>query len=391
VEPGGAEAAFVDDVEGDVSFGLEEVHVVLAQLVAVHGQRRRRDAEILAARLGVSGEPPQTLAAIGARFDLARDRVRQLHTRTVGQILRETHLVGAERAVFTDRYPLAARDSALVRTLLAETYATDSDLAANDLSFVKLRLAGHAAEDAKRVAGYVMQRIMGWQKKTNRRLAALHDEPAATAALDALLPRIDWPPAGTPAPLPPASTRVVDADDDQRGRFYLDKVGRDVGFDSALRARLLLTLNAGEPVRTFQEEPVAVPFEFDGRRGPHHPSVAAELTDGRIVLIDVQPLGHVGFEINRAKAAAVRAHAHANGWGFLVWTGSRTGVAELRERAIDRELEQRLVELVAAGPVRHATLRELRRESGLELLDLVAATLRHGWRWDRANFTISAG
>src|SRR5690606_24012243 len=164
-----------------------EVHVVLAQLVAVHGQRRRRDAEILAARLGVSGEPPQTLAAIGARFDLARDRVRQLHTRTVGQILRETHLVGAERAVFTDRYPLAARDSALVRTLLAETYATDSDLAANDLSFVKLRLAGHAAEDAKRVAGYVMQRIMGWQKKTNRRLAALHDEPAATAALDALL------------------------------------------------------------------------------------------------------------------------------------------------------------------------------------------------------------
>jgi len=391
VEPAdGVEAAFVDDVEGDVAFGLEEVNAVLAGLVTVHAQRRRRDAEILAARLGVGGEPPQTLAAIGARFDLARDRVRQLHTRTVGQILRETHLGGAERAAFAERYPLDARDSAMVRRLLAETYATDSDLAANELSFLKLRLAGHAAEDAKRVAGYVMQRIMGWQKKTNRRLAALHDEASATAALDVLWPRVDWPDSGPPAPLPTASARVVDGDDDQRGRFYLDKVGRDVGFDSALRARLLLTLNAGEPVRTFQEEPVAVSYRFGEQTRLHHPSVAAELVDGRVVLIDVQPLGHVGFEINRVKAAAVREHALANGWGVLIWTGSRTSVAELADRRVEAELEQRLSELVDAGPVRLAALRELHREAGLDVLDLAALTLRHGWCWDRMTFTIGA-
>lgn len=387
----GTEAAFVDDIEAEVAFELEEVNAVLAGLVTVHAQRRRRDAEILGARLGIDGEPPQTLAAIGARFDLARDRVRQLHTRTVGQILRETHLAGAERAVFADRYPLDARDSTLVRRLLAETYATDSDLAANELSFLKLRLGGHAAEDAKRVAGYVMQRIMGWQKKTNRRLAALHDEPSATAALDMLWPRVDWPqPGGRRAPVPTASARVVDGDDDQRGRFYLDKVGRDVGFDSALRARLLLTLNAGAPVRTFQEEPVAISYRFGGQTRLHHPSAAVELVDGRVVLIDVQPLGHVGFEISRVKAAAVRAHAHANGWGALTWTGSRTGVAELRDRRVDAQLEQRLTELLQAGQVRPAALRELHREAGLEPLDLAALTLRHGWCWDRTTFTIGA-
>ncbi|WP_324188128.1 hypothetical protein [Nocardia higoensis] len=390
-EPDGVEAAFVDDVEGEVAFGLEEVNAVLAGLVTVHAQRRQRDAEILAARLGVGGEAPQTLAAIGARFDLARDRVRQLHTRTVGHILRETHLGGAERAVFAERYPLDARDSALVRRLLAETYATDADLAANELSFLKLRLAGHTAEDAKRVAGYVVQRIMGWQKKMNRRLAALRDESAADAALDVLWPRVDWPESGRePAPLPTSSARVVDEDDDQRGRFYLDKVGRDVGFDSALRARLLLTLNAGAPVRTFQEEPMAISYRFGEHTRLHHPSVAAELMDGRVVLIDVQPLGHVGFEINRVKAAAAREHAHANGWGVAIWTGSRTGVAELRARKVDAGLEQRLAELVAAGPVRQAVLHQLHREAGLELLDLAALTLRHGWRWERTTFTISA-
>ncbi len=387
----GVESAFGDDVAGEVAFGLEEVNEVIAGLVAVHAERRRRDAEILAARLGIGGEPPQTLAAIGARFDLARDRVRQLHTRTVGYILRETHLGGDERAAFTRRYPLEARDSALVRTLLAETYATDTDLAANELTYLKLRLAGHAPEDAKRVAGYVVQRIMGWQKKTNRRLAALREESAAAAALTALSDQIEWPArASDPAPLPSASARVVDGDDDQRGRFYLAKVGRDVGFDSALRARLLLTLNAADQVRTFQEEPAAVRYTVDGQTGLHHPDVAAQLADGRIVLVDVQPLGQVGIHVNRAKAAALREHAHANGWGLLIWTGSRTGVAQLRYRRVDAELEQRLGDLLAAGPAPMTAVRRLHREAGLELLDLAALTLRHGWRWDRAPFRLSA-
>ncbi|WP_067842780.1 hypothetical protein [Nocardia lijiangensis] len=391
VAAGGVDEAFPDDIRGEVSFGLEEVNEVVAGLVGAHAERRKRDAEIVGYRLGIGGEGPETLARIGARFDLARDRVRQLHTRAVGQMLREAALSRGQAEVFAGRYPVDGRDSALVRALLVETYATDADLAANELSYLKLRLAGHAQEDAKRIAGYVMQRIMAWQKKTNRQLAKLRDaEPAASTEIGEWAARVEWP-GGGPATLPTTSARTVDDDDDGRGRFYLDKVGRDVGFDSALQARLLRTLNAADMVETFQEHPLAVRYDIDGAERVHYPSVAARLTDGRVVLIDVQPLGHVAFHVNRVKSAAARGRAHATGWGWLIWTGSSLGLPELARREVDARHEKSLGELVERGPVPWHEVRRLREESGLELLDFTALVLRNEWRWDRGPFRLTRG
>ncbi|WP_433684208.1 sigma factor-like helix-turn-helix DNA-binding protein [Nocardia sp. CA-119907] len=387
-----ADLELLDDIAGDVSFGLEEINELLGELIEMRGDRKRRDAEIVGFRLGVSGEPPETLARIGARYDLSRDRIRQLHTRAVAQILREAQLSGHRAAgVFADRYPVGTRDQQLVRALLVETYATDTDLAANELSYLKLRLAGHAGADAKRIAGFVMQRIMAWQKKTNRRLAKLHNaEPLATGELNSWLTQVDWPgSANGPAPLPIESARTVDGDDEGRGRFYLSKVGRDIGFDSALEARLLRTVNASDLVETFQEQPSAVSYEIDGAQRIFHPSIAARLADGRVILIDVEPLGHIGFHINRIKSAAGRAHAHANGWGWLGWTGSRTGIPDLLRRKVDAQSESRLWELVERGPVHWPALQQLRGEVEFELLDLIALVLRNEWRWDRAPFRLT--
>ncbi|RJO72960.1 hypothetical protein D5S18_22010 [Nocardia panacis] len=383
--------AELDDIRDDVSFGLEDVVERLAGLVAEQAADRPRNAEVMRLRLGLRGERPQTLAMIGARYDLSRDRVRQVHTKAVGLLLRDAQLTGQCGGVFAERYPLGARDSQLLRAFLAETYATDTDLAANELTYLKLRLAGHPGEDARRIAGFVTQRILAWRKKTNSRLTKLHAEPPALGEWDAMSAQIEWPASGSPAPLPDAPARLVDADDEGRGRFYLDKVGRDVAFDSGLEARLLRVLTAADAVRTFREQPVALTYRVEGVERVGYPSVAAELRDGRVVLIDVQPLGQLGFHVNRVRAAAARGYAHERGWGWALWTGSRLGVPDLLRRPVDAAAEALLVESVAAGPVYWHALRSIREQSGLDLLDLVALTLRHSWRWERGPFALTAG
>jgi hypothetical protein len=40
--------------------------------------------------------------------------------------------------------------------------------------------------------------------------------------------------------------------------------------------------------------------------------------------------------------------------------------------------------------VHWAEFRDLADETGLEPVDLIALVLRHGWRWDRAPFRLSA-
>lgn len=391
--PGPTDTEFPDDLRDHLSFGLEECAHALGELVDEYAVDRERAGTILRLRLGIAGERPETLTRLGARFDFSRDRARQLHTKAVGELLRHSARSGRLPVPeYARRYPVGTRDSVLTWTLLAETYATEGDIAVNDLAYLKLRLAGHSAADAKRVAGFVTQRIVGWRKKTNHLLSRLR-ETGPPAGPPAPWPhRIDWPGRlGSAAPLPTVAARSYDLGDDGRGRFYLHKPGRDIGFDSGLEARLMRLLDTDDRIRTFQEYPEAVGYRVDGAEYVHFPTLVAELADGRRALIDVQPLGHIGFHANREKARAARAWAHENGWGWLLWTGSAVGEPELATYPVSAEIERRLLDLLAEGPVPRPALRQLQTAAGLEPIDLLALTVRHEWRWDRAPFRLYLG
>ncbi|MBL1079874.1 hypothetical protein JK358_36305 [Nocardia sp. 2] len=388
---GTKQTAARDDSRYGASFGLEDVNEVLAGMVGEQAVDRPRDAELITCRLGLDGESPETLTVLGMRFGVSRDRARQLYTRAVGNMVRRAQTTGApDLGVFAERYPVGWGDERLVRTLLAETYATDNDIAAQDWAYLKLRLAGHDLQESKRLAGFVFQRIAGWQQKGRWHLLPQQQPEEVPAGVwNPWLRRVEWG-AGEPAELPEDAARTLDIDDDGRGSMFAEKLGREVTFDTGLQARLLRLLDGSERVDHFRELPAAVTYEVDGAERVHHPFVAAQFADGRVVLMDVIPLGQVAFHVNRCKAAAGRAYAHAHGWGWLVWTGGSSGVADLLRREVDARYENQLRNRIASGPVGWDELRGYRDETGIELLDLAAMTLRNEWRWDRGPFRLSA-
>lgn len=384
-------AGLLDDLRAGVSFGLEAVDETLAEMVAEQAEERPRDGELITQRLGLDGERPETLTMIGARYAYSRDRTRQLYTRAVGQVVRRVQATGhPDTAIFAERYPVGWGDERLVRTLLAETYVTDVDLAAQELAYLKLRLAGHALMDAKRMAGFVFQRIAGWQQRGRWHPAEPRPVEPIAGQLIPLLRRVEWV-RTEPTDLPELPLRTVDAEDDARGSMYSEKLGRETTFDTALEARLLRMLDGSEQVAAFTERPVAVQYRLDGTERLHHPTVAARLTDGRTVLIDVVPLGRVAVYGNRAKLDAARARAHEHGWGWLVFTGSRTGEPDLRAHTVDARHENVLRNRLAAGPLEWAEFRRYVDETGIDVVDLASMVLRHGWYWERGPFRLSRG
>ncbi|MQY27569.1 hypothetical protein NRB56_31520 [Nocardia sp. RB56] len=378
----------LDDVRDGLSFELEEIDEILAVMAAEQAEERSRDGELITARLGLDGERPETLTMIGARYDLSRDRVRQLYTRAVGQMVRRVRATGhPDVGVFARRYPVGWGDERLVRALLGETYVTDSDIAGQDLAYLKLRLAGHALMDAKRIAGFVFQRIAGWQQRGRWHPAEPRPVEPIAGQLVPLLRRAEWP-GGAAAGLPELPIRTVDADDDARGHVFADTLGRETTFDTALEARLLRMLDESESVATFTERPIAVGYRLDDVERLHHPTVGARLTDGRVLLIDVVPLGRLAFHGNRAKLDAARARAHEQGWGWLVFTGSRLGVPDLLHHTVEARREHPLRNRLARGPLDWTEFRRYREEADLDVIDMTALTLRHGWRWERGPFRL---
>ena len=386
-----ARAGLSDDVRDAVTLEFEEVDEQLATMVAVQTEERPRGGVLITQRLGLDGERPETLTLIGARYGLSRDRVRQLYTRAVGQMIRRVQATGyPNTALFAERYPVDWHDERLVRRLLAEIYATDSDIAGQELAYLRLRLAGHALMDAKRVAGFVFQRIAGWQQRGRWHLATPRTTEPTAGQLVPLLRRVDWP-RSTPEPLPESPVPTPDAADDARGSVFAEKLGRQTTFDTALEARLLRMLDDSEQVAGFTERPGAVDYHLDGAERTHYPTAAARLTDGRTVLIDVAPLSRLAVHGNRAKLTAAHEWAHDRGWGWLAYTGSHLGEPDLLRHDVAARHENILRNRLATGPVGWAEFRPIADETGIDLVDLTGMVLRHGWRYDRGPFRLSAG
>lgn len=376
----------LDDVRDGLSFGLEEVGEALTAMAADQATQRERDGQLLRARWGLDGQAPQTLTALGTRYELSRDRVRQLYTRAVGEIVRRVRATGCpDTTVFTQRYPREASDRRLVWTLLTETYVTGSDVVAGELAYLQLRLAGHALLDAKRVAGFVFQQVAGWQQRGRWPLHRPHTFEPDPGQLVSLLRRAEWT-TGHPSAIPQAPTRTVDTDDDARGCFPADKLRRDVTFDTALEAKLLRILDASELVETFVERPAVVHYSHDR---VHCPTVVAQLTDGRVVLIDVAPLVRLALQATRSRLAATRTLAHAQGWGWLVFTGSRLGEPDLLAHRGDTGHESLLHSRLAHGPLGWNHFRGILDETQMDMVDFIAAALRHNWHWQRGPFRLA--
>lgn len=385
-----AENTVPDDLSGTVTFDLEEIDETLAAMADAQAQDRPRDGELITQRLGLDGERPETLTLLGARYELSRDRVRQLYTRAAGQMVRRVQATGfPDTAIFAARYPVGWGDQRLVRALLGEIYATDTDIAGQDLAYLRLRLAGHPLLDAKRLAGFVFQQIAGWQQRERWHAVPRFTESVA-GQLIPLLRRTDWP-SGEPAPLPDLPLTTVDTADDARGSIFAEKLGRETSFDTALEARLLRTLDESEQVATYTERPLVIDYRLDEIDRVHYPTAAARLTDGRALLIDVVPLARIAVHGNRIKLAAARAAAHERGWGHLVFTGSRMGEPDLHAHTVPARAENILRNRLAEGPLGWAEFRGYRDEIALELTDLSALVLRHGWRWERGPFHLTTG
>ncbi len=376
----------------NLSYDVEPIHDLIAALIGRYSSRDPREQEILAARFGLDGDLPPTLAELGAVYGVTRERIRQLQERATATLIK--HSLAAEdtqeaRSVLTARYGPGQPDMHLVHRLTLETCATNTERSAKSLVNLKLQLAGHTDEAAKTLSAHVATCISWLRRRiTELQRTTVSTEERATAHLTRWLDHVDWAPATTRiSPLPTQSARLIDLTEEGKYSLYLDKVHREVLADSRFEQRFLRILNASSLIETFQEQPLCIGYQHKGRDRSYYPDLILKLADGRVILVEVKRVAELAYAKNQAKFAAARTYAHQRGWGWLVWTAAAS-IPELLSRTIAPDFQNRLTALVQSGNATWYTIRELEKE-GLHFLDLVSLTLRNQWRWERTPFRLS--
>jgi hypothetical protein len=149
-------------------------------------------------------------------------------------------------------------------------------------------------------------------------------------------------------------------------------------YESGLEFTALTALENSTDVGWYQEQPLTIPYTWEGRRHVYYPDILVATHTGRCLLIEVKPLMNMPIALNRAKAAAGRAYAHRNGWGWVSVDGMFTErdleyhvVPGMAQRAITAELESH-------GHLSWRQVLRLRADAGVSARDIAAFIIQTG-------------
>jgi hypothetical protein len=361
---------------------LGTTNVGMLVAVAITNLPKSRDNEVLEMRLGTDGQP-LTLAEIGKKYGLSRERVRQIQERALRKLARHARDASTPGHVLKNLLePLRHEDKALAIWLL-EAASSGFEISPRTAAKFILHTAGYTKAKTAEVAAL----LPGIERPRKARSAdGAHARVAkpAKSNVSKWLEHSEWPTVvAQPPPAVQLSAHRVVNESDLTGNYYSHKLGRTVHYESHLELEVLTALEHSERIAYYQEQPAQISYVFKGRKRMYFPDVFAATTDGRGLLIEVKPTDNMALSINRVKADAGRAWAHARGWGWLV----------VNNRYTFREIERHIIpdgnwallesELKIRGTLTWRDLLRLRSQQRLTRLDFTAYIVQSRAQFDR--------
>ncbi|WP_055530913.1 TnsA endonuclease N-terminal domain-containing protein [Streptomyces graminilatus] len=378
----------------------DDTVLVLRELVAAAAEDvpKERDREILSRRLGLHDQPAQTQEKVAEALGISRERVRQLQTRALRSMARsaapasrKTRRVLAELSC-VDRVSLDTGPSAAERLLDLADVLLPSVTPRQAVPLLA-RLAGADKVRAENLAAEAATIRMLRHESARREATQQRRIERATERWAALETEVNW--FGTLEPAPPRAELETLREENSGGRdfgaWHCPKLGRDVAYESETELRVVQLLSFAPQIAYYQEQPLAISYEFAGRHRTYYPDLLVATADGRCILIEVKPVYEMAMAVNVAKYRAVEAFCRSKGWG-LVATDSKRTRRLLENRPVDPHVE--VVLSAALDEHTELTWPQVQAALGtvpLDSLSLAALILKRGWEWSIRPYRLRSG
>lgn len=174
------------------------------------------------------------------------------------------------------------------------------------------------------------------------------------------------------------------------GRFFSQKMNREVSYRSQLEMQMLQRLEAADGVAWYQERPFSVTENAYGAKRTYRPDILFVLKDGRGGLAEVTPLPHMALRENLIRYETLRIFCVKNGLGLLITDGRRT-FQHLRRHAVPLAFQQALLEALAQSSTKSISWKEyqtIRDHYAASWMDFLAVVLAHRLIWSLRPFIL---
>lgn len=357
--------------------------------------RGERALAVLLAQLTPDNDlyPSKTLAELGAVYGVTRERIRQIRDKTLRRLKPRTFKAGS----LTKRVLDAMADAAPAEMSRTPQAWIAIELAQGgcrqDFMEFVLAVALYGSEDSpltphlltSEAMAVVRARARAERPRRRRRNdgEAADRTEKADAFVRSILQKATWPKRLDGRPIDLSGMQPL-RDCRSEQAFFSSTLRRDVGYDSQGERRLIQALDRGAMATAFLEQPMEVPYEFEGESQSYFPDVLVRVDAELFFVIEIKARQRLADRRTLAKAEAAERHLGARGIGYCLTDAEGFGLSDLRELERDDGFEQNLrVLLEENGPVKRAVFEKAFGGDLPLAYDLLqAAVLREGLRYE---------
>ena len=356
---------------------------------AIDGVFTGRDKDILLRRVGFFEGGCQTLSRIGKVHGISRERVRQLEIQILkkfraawkANIKLPSHNLAAVKFKETlDSVLLVEKDNIEDRIANLLEYEF-SDLNADILlilidvaynlklrSLVKKGLRQKRGEKRAQHLFGEFQKFFVWSEKTNFDCQKMVEQ---------------------------YSNRVREIDPGgwgNSGSYFSNKLGVDVYYESELEHQILLFLEEYDEVIYYKEQPLALNYDYFGRKRTYFPDILIVFKDGRAALIEIKPRLTMALYENWCKYEALKKYCEENGLGYCM-TDGRNSFEYYRAAQFDipANMESALMSELESGIIDWNGFKRIRAKAFISAKYFRALIFKHSLIWELSPFRLSKG
>lgn len=163
--------------------------------------------------------------------------------------------------------------------------------------------------------------------------------------------------------------------------FESARLQRQIACESDEERRVFGWLERSSDIRWYQEQPLAIPYSFEGQRGYYYPDAAVWDRAGRIVVIEVKPLFMMFRQDTLVKALGALEYLHGRGMGYLLIDSRQRTLASMSRLPHSADVVETMESLFVHGPIGFRTVKNaLRMWCGrFDLQSLVSIVVNRDW------------
>lgn len=344
--------------------------------------RKKKNQDVAKYVLGLVGDGEHvTLAAIGRRWGVSRERVRQRRIRAfqcINSVLpRRVDSASRLRTVLEAISPDMNLADPVQMAPLVLKFASDKFSAAEQLTIMCCIAAGASFRDIRTVVKEAVIKAFQDAGKTDRWRLDRWADAAGKAIYTGPIEYYESPPAALIGrKRTPGESRESDAI-----VLASERLKRQVMCESGTELKVFSWLERSPEVCWYQEQPVAIPYTVEGRKKFYFPDVAVLDKSGKLIVVEVKPLFMMYRQETLTKAIAALKYLGQRGTGYLLTDARGRTLSDLSCIPYDPVAADEVESLFAEGPISFGAASNAfsRRSEKFDPEVFVSAVLNRDW------------